>query len=329
MAQTPIITTTFPDVLDVSFRKIFNDKFKTHPVTYTEVLQQESSDRASEKYSSVGNFDYPSLATEHGAPEQDGLIQGYDATLQNDKYMKQAIVTREMIDDDQFAVFKKIPSKLARVFRQQPDHNVAQMFRRGFVATNEAGGTMVAADAVRHFSTIHKQNSEDATTLSNASATSITFTEQNLETALIAANQQLDDRGNLMMVRPNILLVPTALRKAALIITGSDKRPDTADNDLNVYKGGVESYYGGKLKVVVWPELDAVVTGGSDTAWFLLDASLHEMIFQNRMGVELMPVEYNNKNDSWEYTGVMRYAFGMIDWRGTWASKGDGAAYSS
>lgn len=222
-------------------------------------------------------------------------------------------------------MLEKEAAKLGRAAARTPDVHAADAFKYGFTTADSFGGSMLAADGIRFFSTVHYKNpDETGTTYSNASAIGITLTEENLEIGLLAAQQQKDARGILANVNPRILLVPLALRKSAMIITGSDKRSDTGDNDINVYKGGA-------LEVVVWPELGTSTSlgSGSNTAWFLLDKEIHEMMFQWRERPFLPEVEFDKKKLVYEYSVYARWEFGLVDWRGIWASKGNSAAYSS
>ena len=102
-----------------------------------------------------------------------------------------------------------------------------------------------------------------------------------------------------------------------MIITGSNLRSGTADNDINVDKG---------LSVVDWDYIGAVA-GGSDTAWFLLDSSLHELNWFWRVRPEFKQ-DHSFETDMALFKARTRFSVGFSDWRGVWGSAGDGAAYS-
>ena len=91
-------------------------------------------------------------------------------------------------------------------------------------------------------------------------------------------------------------------------------RSGTADNDANIYKG--------TLKIIDWIYLT------STTNWFLIDSSTHELNWFDRIKPEF------KQDDSFDtdvalFKSRQRFSRGWSDWRGVWASKGDGAAYSS
>jgi len=129
------------------------------------------------------------------------------------------------------------------------------------------------------------------------------------------------------MVGPGnlILMVPESLDKEAVIITGSQKRSDTTDNDLNWYQG--------KFAVLVNPFIGSDITdlsgnSGSDTAWYLLAKGVNGLTFI----YDQRPIY-----DSWEDKDKDAFYFKVYfsckatwkNWIGTWGSKGDGASYSS
>lgn len=324
-----MLKSAFSDLHDARFKTIYSDAFKGYDTVFDKVFNSETSDRSYEKYSSVGEHD---IAQETGEEEQvssDARIQGYDITLTNRKFTLQAKISYENIKDDQFRELDKEAKKLAVALKRTPDVLSADAFKYGFTTADRFGGSMTAADGIRHFSTLHYKNpDETGTTYSNASDAGSVFSADNLETATIALQEQRNDRGMLAGCVATKLIVPLALRKQALAVTGSDKEAQTADNDVNVRKE-YQRFYGGTLEVIVWPELGAVTTGGSDTAWYLMDPNAHQMIFQWREQPTVGEVVYDEDKMRYKYTGFERWEFGMVDWRGVWGSKGDGAAYAS
>lgn len=325
----PMYKAAFSDLHDARFREIFDDKYKGFDTYYEKVFKMVESDGSYEQYSSVSGHNIMRPKDEGDTVATDARIQGYDIQFVNQTFALEAEISYENLKDDRFNVLEKEAERLAKAAKRSPDVYAADAFKRGFLGTDSYGNTQLAADGKRFFSTLHYKNpDETGTTYSNASSTGIVLTDDNLETALLEINQQKDARGLLAGVQARILLVPPALRKVALQITGSDKRAGVADNDVNVYNS-YESYYGGKLNVVVWPELGSAAVNGSDTAWFLIDPEVAELMFQWREKPTIWPVEFNKKTAMYEYTCFARWEFGMVDWRGTWGSKGDGQAYSS
>src|SRR5690606_7007677 len=126
-------------------------------------------------------------------------------------------------------------------------------------------------DGLPVFSTAHTVTG-GGSNLSNASSTGIPLSAANLDSAIQAMLEQKDDRGELVACVPDTLLVPPRLLKTALEITKSELA--SADMETNV--NNLPEYVGGMLRVVAWPYLGAAA-GGSDTAWFLMDSTKHEV----------------------------------------------------
>lgn len=303
--------TSFADLLTPGFRTIFDDAFKEVPMVMDSIYHMETSSKDTERDSGITGFGLAQLTAEGAPIDYEDPIQMYDTTYTHLKYTKGFKVTREMVEDDLYNIIKKRPAALARTMRRTAEYQAALVFQRAF-NTSYTGG-----DAKPLASTSHPR-SDGGTAQSNASSTGIVLSETNLETARIAMRQQLDDKGQVIDVNPDVLLVPTNLEKTAHLIIDSTMRQGTADNDANFYKG--------KFDVKVWRYLEAM--GGSTTAWFLLDRSQHQLnwFWRERpqfKNDELFDTEYA------VYKSTMRLSRGWSDWRGVYGSKGDGAAYSS
>lgn len=297
----------FADLLTPGFRELYDDAFKEVPMTMDRIFHVNTSEKADEKDSSVGGFGLATLTAEGGAVDYEDVVQGYDVTYTHVKYTKGFKITREMYDDDLYGIMKKRPAALGKAMRRTAETQASNVFNNAF-ATTATGG-----DGKPLASTVHPR-SDGGTAQSNASATGITFSETNLETARLAMRNQLDEKGQKIDVNANVLLVPINLEKTAHLVVDSNLRQGTADNDMNFYKG--------KFTIISWIYLT------STTAWFLLDTSNHELNWFWRKRPEFKQDDLFD-TDVAVYKSSMRLSKGFSDWRGVWGSKGDGAAYSS
>lgn len=297
----------FGDILEPGFREIFDDKFKEVPMVMEQVFHTNTSTKQDERDSAVSGFGYLQLTPPGGSIQYEDPVQMYDYLYTHLKYTKGFKVTRELWEDDQYNVIKKKPAALGRAARRTAEYQAAQVWNRAF-NTSYLGG-----DAKPLASTSHPR-SDAGTAQSNASSTGLTLTEPNIETGRLAVMNQLDDKGMKIDSEASTLLVPLALDKTAHLIVDSIQRQGTADNDANTYKG--------KYKIITWRYLT------SDTAWFLIDPSLHEVNWFWRVRPEF------KQDDAFDTDVALfkvreRFSAGWSDWRGVWGSKGDGQAYSS
>lgn len=203
----------------------------------------------------------------------------------------------------------------------------AQLFNRAFTSgTGVTAGIRVVpyGDGAPLCSTSHPRV-DGGTAQSNASSTSITLTENNIETGRVALLNQLQDDGVPMLAPGELyVVVPVALSKTAQIITGSDQRSGTANNDMNIYGGGY-------MKVMESSFLDSGISAsgvGSNTAWFLVAPSWAKLCIIISKGPDL---EFNKHPDtkSGIFDVLIDIGVGFYDWRGVWGSQGDLSAYTS
>jgi phage major head subunit gpT-like protein len=269
-------------------------------------------------YSGLGDIPKVSEAEEFG---EDAIMHTYDTTLTAYKYGQLLPISYELLEDDLSGAIEKGKYATRALVRKAEDLG-ASVFNNAFSTSYTSYGDAKPLCSVGH------TRADGGTAQSNASATGITLTEENLETAILAMRSQLDDRGNLISVVPTVLLVPPALDKEALIITKSSNRSSTSDNDSNVYN--MREYTGGQLKVVVWDYLGAAA-GGSDTAWFLLSESDHQINWgwRRQPSVKKLDESVGAKNEVAYWKMSFRAAYGWRDYRGVWGSKGDGQVYAS
>lgn len=298
---------TFGDLLEPGFRQIFDDVYKEIPQIFPSLLHVNSSTKQDEKDSAISGFGLLALTTEGGVVDYEDPVQMYDKRYVHLKYTKGFKVSEELYEDDQYGVIKKKPAALARAARRTTESSAAGIFNNAF-STSYLGGDAKPLASVSH------PRSDGGTAQSNASSTGLTLTETNLETGRLAMRGHLDDKGMKIESMADTLVVPPALEKQAHTIVDSNLRSDSADNDINFYKG--------KLKIVVWDWLT------STTAWFLLDSRMHELNWFWRIRPEF-------KQDTAFDTGMAlyktrtRFSNGFSDYRGVWGSKGDGQAYAS
>lgn len=131
--------------------------------------------------------------------------------------------------------------------------------------------------------------------------------ETNLTTALLAMRGTLDDKGQMILVRPDTLLIPPELEVTANVLMKSTGRTGTNYNEINPYAG--------RLNIVVWDYLDQT------QAWFVLDSGLHQLNFFWRVKPEFSQDE-SFDTDVALYKTRCRFSVGFSDWRGVWGSTG-------
>lgn len=231
-------------------------------------------------------------------------------------------VTKNLIEDRDFESELNEMRDMSRSVNYSIDESGAQLFNGGFATTATVNGYDITmyGDGKPTFSTVHPTTVPGASTQSNASSTGIKLSHDNLEIARLAVMRQKTDNG-LAMAMAGKLTVLTSLEneKNGKEIFGSDLQPQNANNAINVFKGAMD--------LVSSTFLDTT-NGGSNNAWFLLNVPMIKMYQVSRQEKRLES-EVNIRNKMVTYTVDARWANCVKEWKGSWGSKGDLAAYSS
>ena len=303
---------SWPDILDVSFRTIYEEAKKQIPTKYQTIYNMETSDRQNVKDSSASGLSKMVKTTEGDAITYEDPLQGYDVTYTHNKWTLGSKISQELWEDDQFSVMKRTPKNLAKAEMRTIETCAADIFNYGRTAGGGGLATFTAGDALALFSTAHTRTDAGAT---QSNSTTSDLAEDSLETALVTMRQTVDNKGQLISIQPDTLIVPPALEKEASILLKSTGRTGTANNDVNPYQG--------RLNLVVWDYIGSAVTGGSDTAWFVLATQDHLLNWFDRStrGVEGPEYDFDTKTAKWSI--VRRYSNGFSDWRGIYGSLGD------
>jgi phage major head subunit gpT-like protein len=194
--------------------------------------------------------------------------------------------------------------KFAMNARSTRDRNAFGIYRGAFTTT-------LTADGVSFINNAHPLI--DGGTVDNQLTGALSSTT--LNTAMVQLIEQKSQDGVVMGQQPAYLLVPSALYKTALEITGSQLVSDSTTNAINVYS----STY--NIQVYHSPYLGAA-NGGSDTAWFLLSRN-HGVTRYIREEVTTDLVDYiYSTNNNYVYKGCFREQYGVTDYVGAVGSTG-------
>lgn len=233
-------------------------------------------------------------------------------------------VSKNTIEDRDFDNIFGETRELSLAANVSQDESGMQLFNGGFATTIDVRGYRMSfyGDGVPTFSTVHPTVVPGQSTQSNASSTSIPFSGDNLETAYVALlNQKTDDGIPVTLMGKPTLVLPSPLMKEGMEITQSQLKPETANNNINVYANGMGCDMATSLYL-------NASNGGSDTRWFLVVPGKHKLNHEVRQEPRLDQGK-SIKNLATTFVVNARWANSVTDWRRTWASKGDNSAYAS
>ena len=298
--------TNFGKLLEPGLRKIFFETYDELPEQYSKIYNMNTSTKAREHDWGMGAFgDWEKRLSQLDVVDYKTLSPGLDRTYIHEAFTQGFMVTREMYDDEDYRQMEKLPQAMSRSGRAKVEKDAMTLLINGFDPLKPIydGKALFAVD---------HPLLDSALTCSNL-ATGV-LNDANLKIALKLMRETVDEAGNLIQLKATKLIVPPALEDTAIRILKSTQIAGGELNDTNKFLNS----YG--IEVVVMDYLSDAA-GGSDTAWYLQDASRHELNFFWRIRPEFKWEESFDDFVS-KYRGYMRYSFGASDFRGVMGSTG-------
>lgn len=285
-----------------AIREIIQNKFEQKPSIVDRVYNIQGSNRSVEQSTGITGFKRFVETPEGDMHAGDLAFQRYDKTFTHLKYTLGFSFTRELVDDDQFGVVARYSEALGRSGFDTRETHGAEIYNEAFSATNFVGGDGKELCATNHPLVAGTEQNE-LTTPADLSVTS-------LQQAINDLQDTTDDRGLLLNVKPEMLLVPNELQWTAHELLKSVLLPDTANNNAN----SVRELSG--VSPLVWNYLT------DPDAWFLVANSAdHNVIWYDRDSLEIN--DYDKPEiEAKVIVGRMRYSRGWNDWRGIFGTPG-------
>ena len=257
------VSTNFQKLLEPGLRKIFFESYKEIPEQYSTIYNVNTSKKAKEVDYGLGAFsDWVERTNELDVVAYAKLSATQERTYTHKAFTKGFMIGRELFDDEQYGQMKKMAKALARAGRAKVEKDAMLTLINGF---KKEGHAIYDGEAL--FSNAHPLADSDKKGKNLATGA---LTEANLKKAMQIMRETVDEAGNLVQFIPDTLVVPPALEHVAKVIINSSQVPGSGDNDVNTVKGA--------MKIKVMDYLGATA-GGSDTAWFIMDSSRHELNF--------------------------------------------------
>jgi hypothetical protein len=298
-------TKVFGKHLDGDISKIFFDDYASSPSEFDKVAKISNAP--------AGNHMTEAELTPLGAlleiPEGTGVnfdmpTEGHEKTIYYTKYGLGFQITQEMMKDDLFRNFEKMPGKLAKSAAYKRETVFWNLFNGAFT-------TITAWDAVAVFATSHA-TLKSATTIANKPTTAGSLSETTLQAGFEYFDTLVDEAGMpLDFDGPKVLVVPTQLRYTGYKLMSTLGKLGSANNDINVMAPG-NDYVSYSLHV------SRYLT--SATAWFLLSpAHDFRFIWKDQAALESSDDFYTGNA---LFKTTMRFACGVFDYKGAWGNAG-------
>lgn len=258
-----------PDVLEPVFRELYSTAMKDKKDFIPDMYGIENSTKDTESYDGAGG---EGLMEDWGRSGNQVYYEDVDELwekrIRNHKYSVGREIDRDFIDDLKLAQIKNRIIGMADATYKTQQYQAVEVFNNAFVTTgvdfrgrnyNSAGPDGVALCAADH--PYSPKNSVDVqSNLGNKELTIDTWDE-----TVVSMQEWVDDKGNLMAVMPDRLIVAPYNRRVALQIAGMPGKeipkyePDSSNYNINIYQG--------EITVIVNPFLR------NRKAWFAVDTA--------------------------------------------------------
>ena len=254
------------------FQVIFNEAFQGATALWEKVATMVPSATKQEAYKWLGKL--PRMREWIG-PRVIQNIGAYTWTIVNKSWEATVGVDREDVEDDTIGVYKPIITGLAQSAATHPDEYIFALLLGGFTALCYDG---------QYFFDIDHNEGDSGDQVNKGTAALAAASYGAARAAMMALK---DDKGNLLNIMPNLLVVPPQLEETARTILNADViigDGTAGGSKTNVWKNSAD--------LLVVPLL-----ASQAAYWFLLDTTkpIKPLIYQQRKAAEF--VSKDNPND--------------------------------
>lgn len=305
-----INTSNFAKALWPGVNAWYGAEYKEYTVEWDKLFDKNTSRKAFEEDVGGSYFGLAAIKQE-GAPIQyDTARQGFTNRYNHVVYALGFIITREIVEDDQYDVVGKMRAQsLAFSMRQSKEIVCANVYNRAFNTSYTGGDAATLIASAGGGGTATHPNIAGGT-YTNGVATAVDISEAALEQAQIDIAGFTNDRGLIIAARPKSLIIPRQLIFEATRILKADGRVGVDLNDPNALK----------LMGII-PELVVNHYLTDTDAWFIRTDVREGMKYFERRGDEFnMDEDFDTENA--KYKATSRYSVGWSDPRGIYGSPG-------
>lgn len=296
-------TSSFAKALYPGVNAWWGKAYNEYDVEVTKLFDKFTSKRNYEEDVGLSSFGLAIEKPEGSPVSFDTERQGFTTRYRHVVYALGFVITREMLDDDQYDVAAQRRAQgLAFSMRQTKEIVGANVYNRAFNTSYTFGDGKAIL--------VSDHPNIAGGTQSNILSTASDLSEAALEQASIDISLLKNDRGLQISLKPTDLILPPQLEFEAHRILKSTGRVATANNDANALMDM------GKFKNLV---INHYLT--DPDAWFIRTNAPHGMKYFERDGME-----FGTDND-WDtenakFKARERYSFGCTDYRGLFGTPG-------
>lgn len=296
----PMLRENWADLLEPGIREWFNVGSSRRPSQIEQIFDVLDSQKSAEHFRGRGAIspDAWGQFSKTKKPAQVSSDAGFKSSFNHETFLVELPVEKELIEDNQYGEVMAMTEDLGDSAKLKREVDAASVFNLAFSGRLGPDGVTLCSDS-------HPSGPTNATTQDNSF--DLALTAANLRIVREAMQAFTDDKGNLVAVTPNALIVPPGLEDTAIAATQSDKDPDSANNATNPQYG--------RYTIITWHYLT------DSEAWFMVDTALMK---QRLKWFDRVPLDITlDRADAAfaYYAARMRYSYGYMDWRWVAGSK--------
>jgi phage major head subunit gpT-like protein len=294
-----LVKSDVPRLLEAGLKTVFFESYDAAVGDWEKVATVVPSEQDTETYAWLGSVPKMREFKDERLPA--GLME-HEYAIKNKTWEASIAVERAAIEDDLYGQIKLRVQGLARETKRHIDETVFSLLGGGF--------TTLCHDGQFFFDTDHAEG--DSGNQSNKGTDALS--SASLEAAITSMMKFKDDRGKILGIVPDVLVVPPDLQWTALELLNSSYYPDVVTAATGSQKLSANPLKG-RLDLVVSPYL----TDTND--WFLLATKwiVKPVIFQSRLPVEFSALEGTSETgfmrDQYVYGVRARYNAGLGLWQ--------------
>jgi hypothetical protein len=304
MSTGQVHTTGFaPELLYPGLAALWGQNYKQHPKKCERFFLQKDSNQRFEKEQEMSGFTTAGVKDEGDAVPFGRLTQGFQEEYVHITYGLGAIVTREMMEDDQYGFINQIPRLLTEAMVRTEETVSTAVLNNAFDASfaGADGSALCASD--------HSFSGSGGGTWSNIPTVAVDLTQTSLESAYIDVLNLRDANNQRLSYTPQQLIVSRGDFFNAQKILKTEYKTGSADNDVNILSEvGLE---------LIWTNYL------TDTdAWFLRNKIPNGLTHYTRRAAD---IERDNDRVGTQNLAIVttkRFSVGFTDARDIWGSQG-------
>ena len=294
-----LVKSDIPNLLLAGIKKEFMKSLKMHEAEWNKVAALIKSGKSSETYSWLGGV--PNLREWKDERITEALLE-HDFAIKNYDWESTISVSKNALDDEQYGQIGIRVRDLADKARRFWGQMIYTLLGQGNLTSGTglfAGRAITCYDGLHFFSAAHTSGSSG---IQSNVATGTAFSNAALQAAMTAMMQFVDDKGNLMDIRPNMLVVHPSNQFLAKEILNSTYYPTQITNAQKLANNVMQ----GTLDLYVTPHVPT-------NFWCIMDTSgiVKPLILQLRKNITFSTLQGNTQEDF-----MRKKIFFGVDWRG-------------